>query len=72
MRLHALLMGAVASVALSAQADDGLAQTTISFYADGKPVGGMIFAIGAKTELRAKANHIDEDENIAAARPALS
>ncbi len=61
MKLHAVLIGVLASIALSAQADDGLAQTTISFYADGKPIGGMMFAIGAKPEVRAKANHIDED-----------
>jgi hypothetical protein len=56
-----LLIGALAGVALSGRAEDGLTQTTVSFYAGGKPVGGMIFAIGAKAELSAQANHVDSD-----------
>ncbi|MYM75774.1 hypothetical protein GTP56_26785 [Duganella sp. FT134W] len=56
-----LLVGALAGVALCGRAEDGLTQTTISFYADGKPVGGMIFAIGAKSELSVKANQHDSD-----------
>jgi hypothetical protein len=57
-----LLIGALAAVVLSARAEDGLSQTTVSFYADGKPVGGIIFAIGAKTGMSAKANHAENDK----------
>lgn len=41
-------------------ADNGLTQTTISVYAAGKPVGGLIFPIGTKVEPSAVANGIDE------------
>jgi hypothetical protein len=58
---HLLLTGALAGAALCARGDDGLTQTTLSFYADGKPVGGVIFPIGAKTELRARANQVDDE-----------
>ncbi|RZT11192.1 hypothetical protein SAMN05216319_0329 [Duganella sp. CF402] len=60
-RRQFFLLAALACSVQRAYADDGLTQTTISFYANGKAVGGIIFAIGAKTEAAAKANQIDQD-----------
>jgi hypothetical protein len=38
----------LACLAAASHADEPLSQTTISFYAGGKPVGGLIFPIGSK------------------------
>jgi hypothetical protein len=45
---HCVVAASLACVAATVQADEPLSQTTISFYANGKPVGGLIFPIGAK------------------------
>lgn len=42
-------------------AAEALTQTTVSIYADGKSVAGLMLPIGAKVELSAVANHIDEN-----------
>jgi hypothetical protein len=60
LRPHGLLLAALACLALPGHADDGLTQTTISVYAGGKPVGGLIFPIGARITTSAVANRIDE------------
>lgn len=54
-----LLLAMLACLAQPGHADDSLTQTTISIYAGGKPVGGLIFPIGAKFETRAVANQTD-------------
>lgn len=46
----------------SGHADDGLTQITISVYAGGKPVAGLMFPIGAKVETSAMANRIEEGD----------
>lgn len=62
LRSKLLSLAAFAIMAQPSYADDALAQTTISFYADGKPVGGLIFPIGVKVQTAAVANRIDRDE----------
>jgi hypothetical protein len=42
------IAASLACLAATAQAEEPLSQTTISFYAGGKPVGGLIFPIGAR------------------------
>lgn len=59
LRPQYLLLATLACITEPSYADGGRTQTTISFYADGKPVAGMIFPIGAKVELSAMANRID-------------
>jgi len=44
--LFTLLFVALNSVGQAVQADDKLTQTTISFYAGGKPVGGVALPVG--------------------------
>jgi hypothetical protein len=61
-RPQCLLLAAVACMAQWCHADDGLTQTTISVYAGGKPVAGLMFPIGAKVETSAMANRIDEGD----------
>lgn len=58
-RPQCLLLAALACMAQPGRADAGLTQTTISVYAGGKPVAGLMFPIGAKVELSARANQID-------------
>ena len=55
-----LLAAALACMLQSALAEDGLTQTTISIYADGKPIAGFIFPIGVKVEPSAIANHTEQ------------
>lgn len=57
--LHLAILACIAQTAQMAQADDGLTQTTISVHAGGKPVGGLMFPIGAKVKTSAVANRID-------------
>lgn len=61
-RYLTLLLAALSCMALPGHADDGLIQTTISVYAGGKPVAGLMFDIGAKVKLAAIANRIDTSE----------
>lgn len=49
-------------MASASHANDGLSQTTISVYASGKPVAGLIFPIGAKVGTSAIANRIEEHD----------
>jgi hypothetical protein len=62
LRPQCLLLVTLACIAQSGHADDALMQTTISVYAGGKPVGGLIFPIGAKVEASAMANRIEEGD----------
>jgi hypothetical protein len=62
LRPQCLLLAALACMAQPGHADDGLTQTTISVYAGGKPVAGLMFPIGAKVEPSAIANRIEEDD----------
>jgi hypothetical protein len=57
---HAIALAVLASLALPGHADDGLKQTTITMYAGGKPVGGLIFPIGTEVKLSAVANTVSE------------
>ena len=59
-RYHYLLVTIFACMMQSSHADDGLTQTTISVYAGGKPVAGLMFPIGAKVETSAMANQIEQ------------
>ncbi len=47
LRPHALALACLAFLAIPGRADDALSQTTISFYANDRPVGGFIFPIGS-------------------------
>lgn len=60
-RLPVLFVALLSCATPSSHAADALVQTTISLYAGGKPVGGLIFPIGAKVDLSAAANRMDED-----------
>jgi hypothetical protein len=60
-RSQSLLLAAFATILVPSYADDGLTQTTISIYADGKPVAGVIVPIAVKLTPSAVANHIDMD-----------
>lgn len=62
-RCLTLLLAALSCVTQPGHADDGLTQTTVSMYAGGKPVAGLMFAIGAKVGLSAIANRIDNGAN---------
>jgi hypothetical protein len=55
-----LLLAVLVSLGQAAGADDGQTQTTISFYAGGKPVGGFIFPVGAPVTPSAVAHRIDQ------------
>ena len=59
LRPQCLLVAALACMALPGHADV-LTQTTISIYAGGKTVAGLMFPIGAKVETAAIANRVDE------------
>ena len=59
LRAHCLHLAILACIAHTAHADEGLTQTTISVHAGGKPVGGLIFPIGAQVKTSAVANRID-------------
>lgn len=59
LRAHCLHLAILACIAQTSQADDGPTQTTISVHAGGKPVGGLIFPIGAKVKTSAVANRVD-------------
>ena len=58
-RLCALALTALLCTAQACRADAPLTQTTISVYADGKPVGGLIFPIGTTIDVGAIAVHTD-------------
>jgi hypothetical protein len=60
LRSHYLLFSALSCMLQPAMAEDELTQTTISIYADGKPVAGFMFPIGAKVQPSAIANHIEQ------------
>ena len=60
LRPSCLLFAAFACLSQPAHADDTLMQTTLSVYAGGKSVAGLMFPIGARVELSAVANHIDQ------------
>jgi hypothetical protein len=53
----------LACLAAAVQADEPLSQTTISFYAGGKEVGGLIFPIGARVTPSAVATTEREGSN---------
>ena len=59
LRPQYLLLATLACITQPIYADGGQTQTTISVYAEGKPVVGMMFPIGSKVELSAMANRID-------------
>lgn len=59
-RRHAAALAVLAPLAVHAHADDAPTQTTITFYAGGKPVATLMMPIGAKGNLSAAANHIDD------------
>ena len=61
-RPHALALAVLASLAGPARADDAPTQTTITIYAGGRPVAGLMMPIGAKGNLSANANHIDDGD----------
>ena len=61
LRLPCLLLAAFAFMNQYSHAAEALTQTTVSIHADGKSVAGLMFPIGAKVELSAAANHIDEN-----------
>jgi hypothetical protein len=46
--IRCAVAASLACLAAASQAGEPLSQTTISFYAGGKPVGGLIFPIGAR------------------------
>jgi len=54
-----LLFVALHSVSQAVQADENLTQTTISFYAGGKLVGGVVLPVGGPVTPSAVANRID-------------
>lgn len=60
--LRTTILCALAVLAPASHAEDALRQTTISFYAAGKPVGSLIFPIGTKAELSAVANQVDAND----------
>ena len=62
LRPHCLLLATLACLSAPGHADEGLSQTTISVYAGGKSVGGLIFPIGAKVTTSAVANRVDESD----------
>ena len=59
LRAHCLHLAILVYTAGAAHADAGLTQTTISIHAGGKPVGGLMFPIGAKVKTSAVASRID-------------
>ena len=61
-RPHALALAVLASLAGPARADDAPTRTTITIYAGGRPVAGLMMPIGAKGNLSANANHIDDGD----------
>lgn len=61
-RPHAIALAVLASLAGPACADDAPTQTTITIYAAGRPVAGLMMPIGAKGNLSANANHIDDGD----------
>jgi len=61
-RLRYLLPPLLACMIQCSYADEALKQTTISIYANGKPVGGLIFAIGSAVEPSAVANKTVGDD----------
>jgi hypothetical protein len=62
LRPHYLLVTALACMIQSSHADDRLSQTTISIYANGKPVGGLIFPIGTAVKPSAISNNTQGDD----------
>lgn len=62
LRLRWLLIAALLGLTQVSHAQESLSQTTISFYANGKPVGGMIFPIGGTVEFRAVSNNTESDD----------
>jgi hypothetical protein len=56
-----VVLAALTSLAPGVHADEPLSQTTISIYANGKPVGGFIFPIGAAVKPSAISNDTLED-----------
>jgi len=61
-RPHALALAVLASLALPGHADEPLTQTSITVYAGGKPVATLMMPIGAKGNMTAAANHIDDGD----------
>lgn len=54
-----LIFAVLSSLAAAGGAAEPLTQTTVSAYANGKAVAGLIFPIGARPELSAIAHHVD-------------
>jgi hypothetical protein len=63
LKTQSLLFAVFAASCVPGYADDGLTQTTISIYTDGKPVAGMIFPIGVEVTPSAVANQVRADAN---------
>lgn len=61
--LRCLFFATLGGLSLASHAFEPLTQTTLSAYADGKVVAGLVFPIGAKVELSAIAHHMDSREN---------
>lgn len=59
---HVALFCTLCFFALSSHADEILSQTTISIYANGKPVGGLIFPIGTVVKPSALSNNTKGDD----------
>jgi hypothetical protein len=59
--LHFAVLAAFASLAPTTRADEPLRQTTITIYAAGKPVAGLMLPIGSKGKLSVSANRIDDN-----------
>ena len=57
-----LLLPALLSLMQPSQADEGLSQTMLSIYANGKPVGGLIFPIGGAVQFGAVSNNTEGDD----------
>lgn len=56
----AAALAILAFTALPGHADEPSTQTTITIYAGGKPVATLMMPIGAKGNLAANANHVDD------------
>lgn len=59
LRLPCVMLAILASQSAPALADKGTTQTTISVHANGKPVAGLIFPMGAGIETSMAANRMD-------------